>query len=54
MALNQIEQNPEGQKLMLLDLDEFLERDRELFDLPPKTNTIANADHSAQQGQPDD
>ena len=37
-------------------LDSFLERDRDrsLFGLAQKTNTIANADHSVEQGQPDD
>ena len=38
MVLKQVDQNPEGQKLMLQDLDEFLEHpsDCDLFDLPTK------------------
>ena len=38
MVLSQVDQNRESKKLLLLDLDEFLERDRDraLFDLPPK------------------
>ena len=49
--------NDEAAKDRLMKgLDSFLERDRDrsLFDLPQKTNTIASADHSVEQGQPDD
>ena len=38
MVLKRVDQDPESRKLLLWDLDEFLEhpRDRELFDLPQK------------------
>ena len=38
MVLSHVDQKPESKKLLLRDLDEFLERDRDraLFDLAPK------------------
>ena len=40
-VLQRVDQNLESKKLLLRDLDEFLEhsRDRELFDLPPKPDS---------------
>ena len=55
--MEHITANDEAAKDRLMKgLDGFLERDRDrdMFGLPQKTNTIANADHSAQNGQPDD
>ena len=39
MVLKCVDQNPESKKLLLQDLDEFLDRPRDhtLFDLPPPT-----------------
>ena len=46
MVLNLVDQKPEAQERLLRDLDEFFERDRALFDLPPprpsKTATDAS------------
>ena len=56
MMLKVSNQYPKTKDFMLRNLDAFLEhpRDRALFDLPRKPNTIANAAHSAQKGQLDD
>ena len=39
--LNQVDQTPASKELLLRDLDEFLERDRDraLFDLAPKPDS---------------
>ena len=47
MVLNHVDQKPESNAALLSDLDEFLERDRDraLFDLPPKKTPVAVAEN---------